>query len=234
MKGNGSFYNVYRPKRFDQVLGQDQSIAILKKQAQLNAFSHAYLLYGSSGTGKTSTARILAMALNCSGMDGIGEPCGICQSCRTIYEGHNWDVLEIDGASQRGIDDIRDLKYKANFYPLGNRKVYIIDEAHQITNSALDAMLKLLEEPPPHLCIILCTTQPEKLPLTVQSRCQRYEFKPVKAKHIEQKLMRIAEDWGVKFENVPDMLKDNLTRAINSGNVREAENAFEQIVILAV
>lgn len=232
-RGN-SFYNTYRPRQFSEVLGQAQSVEILKKQAILDAFAHAYLLYGGSGTGKTSTARILASALNCPNLNGTGEPCGKCPNCKTTYEGANWDVIEMDGASQRGIDDIRELKLKAYLMPLGNKKVYIIDEAHALTDQAWNALLKLLEEPPPHLVLILCSTQPDKIPATVQSRCQRFVFNPLKAIHIQQKLKMIADDWGVNFNDVPEMLRANLERAVWSGNMREAENAFEQIIVVMV
>ena len=221
-----SFYSKYRPAQFSQVLGQDHVIQILMGQARAGGFHHAYLMYGASGTGKTSTARILAMALNCPSLDGTGEPCGGCPSCRTIRKGANWDVSEIDGAQFRGIDDIRELKQRAYLSPMGKKKVYIIDEAHQLTETAWNGMLKLLEEPPPHLVIILCTTQVEKVPLTVKSRCQLYPFRQLKANEIKGKLEMIAQGEGVELDH------KHLQFIVESagGNMRSAENILEQVV----
>ena len=231
MKNRGTaFYNTYRPRQFGQVLGQEQSLEILRKQAKLDAFGHAYLLYGPSGTGKTTTARLLAMALNCPAMNGTGEPCGECPSCKTIYEGANWDVFEMDAASQRGIDDIRELKMRAYLSPIGKKKVYIIDEAHALTEPAWNALLKLLEEPPPHLTIILCSTAPDKIPLTVKSRCQLYPFHQVAAKHIRAKLTGIIEEWGIELDSKAlDFIVES-----SAGNMRSAENVLEQVTILKV
>lgn len=152
-----SYYQKFRPHQFTDVLGQEQIIAILKSQTKTRHFHHAYLLFGASGSGKTTTARLLAMALNCPSLNGNGEPCGKCQSCEAVIEGRHWDILEIDGARFRGIDDIRELAYRAYLSPFGNKKVYIIDECHALSDAAWQGMLKLLEEPPPHLVILLCT-----------------------------------------------------------------------------
>lgn len=223
-----NFYTKYRPKQFSEILGQDQSVAILKSQAKTQNFHHAYLLYGASGTGKTSTARILAMALNCASMDGMGEPCGKCQNCRLIREGGHWDVHEIDAARFRGIDDIKELCSHAYFYPMASRKVYIIDEAHQVTEAGFNAMLKLLEEPPEHLVMILCTTQADKIPLTVKSRCQLYPFHQLKPAEIKGKLESIAQDQGVELD--PKHLQFIVESA--GGNMRSAENILEQVLVL--
>jgi len=226
-RGNG-FYNKYRPRQFSDVLGQAHATEILRKQAILNAFHHAYLLYGPSGTGKTTTARLLAMSLNCTGMNGIGEPCGQCPNCKTIWDGANWDVIEMDGASQRGIDDIRDLKLKAYLCPMGNKKVYIIDEAHGLTEPAWNALLKLLEEPPPHLVIILCSTDAGRIPATVKSRCQLYPFHQIAPKHIKEKLSVIIADWGIELDG---QALDFIVGSA-AGNMRSAENMIEQCVVL--
>ena len=193
-----SFYNDYRPHRFKDVLGQEESIAILKRQALTGHYHHAYLFFGASGTGKTTTARILAMALNCVDMDGTSDPCGKCLSCEAVIKGNHWDVQEIDAGRFRGLEDIRELVYRAYFSPLGKYKVYIIDECHQLTEPAWNGLLKLLEEPPPHLVIMLCTTQFEKIPDTVISRCQLYPFTKLKPELVREKLERIAQTVGIK------------------------------------
>jgi len=221
-----SFYNDYRPHQFADVLGQEQVIQILKNQASNRAYHHAYLFFGASGTGKTTTARILAMCLNCYSVNGDGEPCGKCQSCKAIIEGSHWDVLEVDGARFRGIDDIKELAYKAYLSPLGNKKVYIIDECHQLTDPAWNGMLKLLEEPPPHLVVMLCTTHFERIPDTITSRCQLYPFTPLKPDYIKQKLELICQDVGI----APDPKHIQFIVEKAGGNMRSAENTLEQVV----
>jgi len=229
----GNFYNAYRPSSWTGIIGQDQCTTILKKQSQLQRFGHSYLFHGPSGTGKTTTARVLASAMNCRSMNGDGEPCGKCQNCGSILSGSHLDAIELDGARYRGIDEIRDLTYKARFAPLaGKYKVYIIDEAHSLTQDAQNCLLHLLEEPPPYLVIILITTEPDKIIETVQSRCQRFEFQRLPANAIRDKLLMIAKDQGIDFDDAPEMLRDNLNKAVASGNCREAENAFEQMVTL--
>jgi DNA polymerase III subunit gamma/tau len=223
-----NFYNEYRPHSFEEILGQEQVIKMLKGQAVSKAFHHSYLFYGHSGTGKTSTARILAMCLNCYSPDPEGEPCGTCASCEATIKGRHWDVLEVDGARFRGIDDIKDLAYKAYMSPMGNRKVYIIDECHQLTDTAWNGMLKLLEEPPPHLVIILCTTEYQKIPETIVSRCQLYPFVKLKDDMIQDKLLKICRKEGVE----PDPIHLRFIIEKAGGNMRMAENTLEQVCML--
>jgi len=220
-----SFYNAYRPTRWSEVLGQDQTIAILKRQAQTGEYHHSYLFFGSSGSGKTTTARILAMTMNCFNLDGTGEPCGECDNCRTIYQGQNWDVFEIDSARNRGIENIKDLAYKAHFSPISKKKVYIFDEVHALTPEAFNSLLKLLEEPPQHLVLILITTDFAKIPETVSSRCQLYPFTRLKPEDIKKKLELICEREGI----APDTKHIQFIVESSAGNLRSAENILEQI-----
>ena len=224
-----AIYQDYRPGRFADVLGQEQSIQILRSQAKTGNFGHAYLMYGASGTGKTSTARILAMAVICQNMNGMGEPCGECQDCKGIREGRHWDVQELDGAQFSGIDAIRELKYRAYLSPLSGRKVYIIDEAHRLSENAWDGLLKLLEEPPPYLVIILCSTQADKIPLTVKSRTQLYPFNTIRAEHIRGKLEAITAAFGVEL----DLKHLQFIVECSCGNMRSAENLLEQVLVVA-
>lgn len=221
-----NFYNLYRPKQFRDILGQDQTISILNAQAKSGDFHHSYLLYGSSGTGKTSAGRILAMALNCIGMNGIGEPCLECPSCRAIQKGSHWDFIEVDGARLNRVDDCRELVNKSYYAPFNSKKkIYLIDEAHRLSDMAWDAMLKTLEEPPPHLVIILCTTDYQKIPETVASRCQLYPFNKMKPDAIRQKLESICATIGV----TPDARHMQFIAESSQGNFRTALNILEQV-----
>ena len=225
-----SLYQTYRPHSFDDILGQGQVINILKAQAQTRNFHHAYLFTGPSGTGKTTTARVLAAALNCYNPNPDGGPCGSCQSCQALQKnGNHWDVFEIDAGRFRGIDDIRDLCMKAYYSPIGNKKVYIIDECHALTPDAWTALLKLLEEPPPTIVIILCTTQPDKILDTIKSRCQVYQFRQLGADTIYVKLETICR--GIGINPSPGHLDFIATSA--QGNMRTAENTLEQIAVLS-
>ena len=178
-----SFYRKYRPQTFDQVVAQEHVARTLTHAVETNSVAHAYVFAGPRGIGKTSMAKILAKALNCTGADGsvtapTTTPCGVCESCVSIAAGSALDVIEMDAASNRGIDDIRELRDKVAFAPVrGRSKVYIIDEAHMLTKEAFNALLKTLEEPPPHVVFVLATTEPHKIIATILSRCQRFDFR---------------------------------------------------------
>ncbi len=192
-----ALYRRYRPQTFDALVGETHVGKILSAAVRRGAISHAYLFCGPRGTGKTSAARILARAVNCLSPTAEGEPCNTCAACQRALQGESMDVLEIDGASNRGIDEIRDLREKVNFAPAQEkRKIYIIDEVHMLTKEAFNALLKTLEEPPEHVIFILATTEPHKLPLTVLSRCQRFDFRRISPKLIQQHLLAIAAKEG--------------------------------------
>ncbi|MEG1822433.1 MAG: DNA polymerase III subunit gamma/tau [Clostridiales bacterium] len=188
-----ALYRKWRPQTFDEVIGQTENTKILKAAVAKSHAAHAYLFCGTRGTGKTSTARILAKALNCHNPQN-GEPCNQCDSCLSITSGRCLDVLEIDAASNRGIDEVRDLLEKVHFVPAeGRYKVYIIDEAHMLTTEAFNALLKTFEEPPAHVVFILATTEARKVPLTILSRCQRYDFRPIGEIEMISALKAIAQ-----------------------------------------
>lgn len=174
-----ALYRKYRPRTFDEVVGQDYVTRILKNQILGNRVGHAYLFTGIRGTGKTSIAKIFARAINCE-HNRDGNPCNECPTCQDIEKPGVMDIIEIDGASNRGVDEIRDIREKVKYPPtMGRYKVYIIDEVHMLTKEAFNALLKTLEEPPGHVVFILATTEPNKLPMTILSRCQRYDIRPI-------------------------------------------------------
>ncbi len=194
-------YRKYRAQDFDHLVGQDHITKILKNAVKTNNLSHAYLFVGSRGTGKTSTARILAKAVNCLDIQKDGNPCTKCEICKGIEEGHFLDLIEIDAASNRGIDQIRELKEKIEFSPSeGKYKVYIIDEVHMLTREAFNALLKTLEEPPEHVIFILATTEPHKLPSTILSRCQRYDFRLGTEDEIRGVLKNVCKKEKIKID----------------------------------
>ena len=186
------FYRKWRPQRLDQVVGQEATTQTLRQAVSLERVAHAYLFCGPRGTGKTSTARILARAVNCLSPQE-GEPDNDCQICRSMNEGRALDLIEIDAASNRGIDDIRALSEKIHFTPNEARyKVYIVDEVHMLTEYAYNALLKTLEEPPAHAILVLATTEPHKVPLTIVSRCQRFDFRRIPLERMVDKLAEIC------------------------------------------
>ena len=188
----------YRPQRFSEVIGQEHVTRTLKNAIDQQRIAHGYIFSGHRGIGKTTIARILAMALNCRGVDGKAdkptpEPCGVCDSCVEVRAGSSVDVIEIDAATNRGIDEIRELRDAARYRPARDRfKIYILDEAHQITDAAFNALLKTLEEPPPHIIFMMATTQAEDIPQTIRSRCQHFSFHAVKFDEIVSQLGAIA------------------------------------------
>ncbi|WP_102412980.1 DNA polymerase III subunit gamma/tau [Beduinella massiliensis] len=191
-----ALYRQWRPAHFDDFVGQESVIATLRNQVQSGRIAHAYLFCGSRGTGKTSAAKVLARAVNCEHPDR-GEPCGQCDTCRALLADNNLDIVEIDAASNNGVDEIRDLREKVKYPPQsGKFRVYIIDEVHMLSAGAFNALLKTLEEPPAHVVFILATTEPQKLPATILSRCQRFDFSRIPVKQIIGRLAQAAEGAG--------------------------------------
>ncbi len=196
-----ALYRQYRPTRFAEVIGQEHITTTLKNQVASDRPAHAYLFCGTRGTGKTSTARILARALNCLS-PAEGEPCGVCQACLAAQEEGVTDITEIDAASNNGVSDVRDLIESAQYAPLSlRRRVFIIDEVHMLSGPAFNALLKTLEEPPPHILFILATTEPQKLPATIVSRCQRFDFRRLSLADIKRTLISVLTRAGVSIED---------------------------------
>ncbi len=224
--GSEVFYRKWRPQTLSEVLGQEPITQTLRHAVESGKITHAYLFCGPRGTGKTSTARILAKAVNCSNQAG-GEPCNACDMCRSITEGRALDVIEIDAASNRGIDEIRSLREKANYAPsLARYKVYIIDEVHMLTEAACNALLKTLEEPPGHVIFVLATTEAHKVIATIVSRCQRFNFHRLQQTEIMDKLKLICEKEGIHIE--PGSLE--LIARAATGSLRDAENILQQMI----
>jgi len=219
------FYRKWRPQTLAEVVGQEPITQTLLNALSSGRISHAYLFCGPRGTGKTSTARCLAKAVNCL-TNGQGEPCNTCEMCQAITEGRALDVIEIDAASNTGVDDIRSLREKVNYAPNQARyKVYIIDEVHMLSNPAANALLKTLEEPPAHVIFILATTESHKILATIMSRCQRFDFRRLPQSDIVSKLNRICETEGISIE--PEAIR--LVARSATGSQRDAENLLEQL-----
>ncbi|MBT3601445.1 MAG: DNA polymerase III subunit gamma/tau, partial [Candidatus Latescibacteria bacterium] len=215
-----------RPKVFERVVGQDHITTTLQNAIRQDRVAQAYLFSGPRGTGKTTSARLLATALNCEN-GPTPEPCGTCASCLAIQQGKSMDVLEIDGASNRGIDEIRQLREEVGYAASkGKRKVYIIDEVHMLTTEAFNALLKTLEEPPPHVVFVFATTEVHKVPETILSRCQRYSFRRIPAETIVEELTRAAEDEAVEFEEAA--LYQIARKA--DGGMRDALSLLDQVI----
>lgn len=221
------FYRKWRPQALGEVAGQEHVTRTLKRALETGRITHAYLFCGPRGTGKTSTGRILAKAVDCLKNDGKGEPCNACAMCEAITDGKCLDVIEIDAASNRGIDNIRELREKAGYSPSSARyKVYIVDEVHQLSKDAFGALLKTLEEPPPHIIFILATTEPHMVPATILSRCQRYDFRRLSQPAVLSRLTYICQQESIDID--AESLK--LISRSATGSLRDAENVLEQMV----
>lgn len=230
-----AIYRKYRPQNFSEFLGQEHIVEILRNAARRDKFAHAYLFYGARGSGKTTAARLLAKLVNCEKRqkDSIfkkkGEPCNQCNACLEINNNQAIDVVEIDAASNRGIDEIRNLKENIKSAPLYfSKKVFIIDEAHMLTREAFNALLKTLEEPPAHVLFILATTEYEKLPATITSRTQKFNFKKIAISEILEKLNYIIKKEKIKITD--EALE--LVASLGEGSFRDAESLLDQIASL--
>jgi len=220
------FYRKWRPQTFNEVAGQEHVVQTLRNAIKSSRIAHAYLFCGPRGSGKTSTARILAKAINCR-KPVEGEPCNSCDSCLAINRGNALDIIEIDEASNRGIDDMNGLKEKVNYSPnILKFKVYIIDEVHMITREGANAFLKTLEEPPPHVIFILATTDPHKIISTITSRCQRFDFHRLSSASVIARLSHICEKEEIQIDT--EALK--LVAKVSTGSLRDATNLLEQLI----
>ena len=224
-----ALYRKKRPTTFGEIVGQDSIITTLCNQLRNEHVSHAYLFCGTRGTGKTSTARVFARALNCSHIKDNSDPCNECETCRDILAERNLNVIEIDAASNNGVDNIRDLREEVKYPPTsGKYKVYIIDEVHMLTTAAFNALLKTLEEPPSHIVFILATTEAQKIPATIHSRCQRYDFKRISREDMVTTLSKFIEAEGIEAE------KSALEyiAAVSEGALRDALSILDQCLSL--
>ncbi len=227
-----SLYRKYRPRTFDpsELVGQEHIARTLRNAIGLGRIAHAYLFCGPRGTGKTSTARLLAKAVNCLHPDPWARPCNTCAACEAINAGAAVDIIEIDAASNRGVDDVRDLREKVKYAPSQLRvKFYIIDEAHQLTRDAFNAFLKTLEEPPPHVAFVLATTEPDKLPDTVASRCQRFDFHRIPLESMLARLRWVCQQEGIEIDD--DALVLIARQA--TGSLRDALGLLERMTLFA-
>jgi len=220
------YYTKYRPQTFSEISKPNDVAFALSNQIKSQKTAHAYLFIGPRGTGKTTAARILSKALNCDDLKENGDPCDICDNCVAVKSGSFLDLIEIDAASNRGIDDIRQLKERIKLAPsAGKNKVYIIDEAHMLTPEAFNALLKTLEEPPANVVLILCTTEVHKVPETIKSRCQIFKFKRATIKQLTEKLSRIAENEHIQIDD-QDL---KLLASAAHGGFRDAETLLQQV-----
>ncbi|MGL5123063.1 MAG: DNA polymerase III subunit gamma/tau [Fusobacteriaceae bacterium] len=226
-----TLYRKYRPNNFEEVAGEQEIIKTIKSSLKSNKLAHAYLFTGPRGVGKTTVARLIAKGVNCLTNGITDTPCNQCGNCKEIAEGSFMDMIEIDAASNRGIDEIRELKEKINYKPSrGRKKVYIIDEVHMLTKEAFNALLKTLEEPPEHVLFILATTEPDKILPTIISRCQRYDFKLFSQKDMTDRLRYIAEKEKISFE-------ESALEAVyeaSGGSMRDSISILERVSINSV
>ncbi|MCS7228087.1 MAG: DNA polymerase III subunit gamma/tau, partial [Endomicrobia bacterium] len=219
----------YRPQKFNEIIGQSHIVTTLKNALKSGKIWHAYIFAGMRGTGKTTTARVLAKAVNCLSPNEDFEPCNNCKNCVEISQGNCIDVIEIDAASNRGIDDIRALRETVKYVPVNCKyKVYIIDEAHQITKDAFNALLKTLEEPPEYIIFILATTEFNSLPLTIVSRCQIFHFRPVSSNEVFKLLKQVVTQEGKSQKITDDALK--LISETSTGSVRDGLSLLDQVL----
>lgn len=221
-----ALYRKFRPRKFEDVVGQEHITKTIRNQILNNRVGHAYLFSGGRGSGKTSTAKILARAVNCENPQN-GEPCNECEICRQALEGSLIDITEMDAASNNGVDNIRDIREEVEFIPTKARyRVYIIDEVHMLSTGAFNALLKTLEEPPAHVIFILATTEPQKLPATILSRCQRFDFKRISENDIVRRLKYICENSNVQIEE--NALK--LISTLADGAMRDAISILDRCI----
>jgi len=223
---NQALYRKWRPHRWEEVIGQEHIVQTLRNAVAAERLMHAYLFAGPRGTGKTTTARLLAKAANCLEADPALRPCDLCAHCLAVNQGRFLDLIEIDAASNTSVDDVRDLREKINFSPnLGRYKVYIVDEVHMLSTAAFNALLKTLEEPPAHAIFILATTEVHKIPATVLSRCQRHEFRRIPVKEITENLARLVKEEGLQAD---DEALTFLARQA-TGSMRDAISLLDQL-----
>ncbi len=222
-----ALYRKWRPARFDEIVGQEHVTRTLMNSVAADRLSHAYLFCGPRGTGKTTTARLVAKAVNCLHDDPVQRPCDACAVCKAVNQGRFLDLIEIDAASNTGVDDIRDLRDKINFSPSqGRMKVYIIDEVHMLSAAAFNALLKTLEEPPSHAMFVLATTEEHKVPLTIKSRCQQFNFRLLTDAEITGRLLWLSEKESLQLE--PEAVA--LIARQGAGSLRDAESLLDQLV----
>lgn len=223
-----TLYRKYRPKDFSEIAGEGDIVRTLKNSLDNDRISHAYLFSGPRGVGKTTSARLIAKGVNCLKNGISSTPCNECENCREIDNGNFIDLIEIDAASNRGIDEIRELKDKINYQPSkGRKKIYIIDEVHMLTKEAFNALLKTLEEPPEHVIFILATTEPDKILPTIISRCQRYDFQPLTYGEVKEKLSEICRGENVEI----DEGSLGLIYESSGGSMRDAISILERVII---
>ena len=221
-----ALYRKYRPKYFEDVIGQEHITKALANQVASGKLGHAYLFTGSRGVGKTSIARIFAKAVNCEN-NRNGSPCGECETCKHLESENDINIIEIDAASNNRVDDVREIREKVKFLPVGAKyKVYIIDEVHMLTDSAFNALLKTLEEPPKHVIFILATTEVHKLPATILSRCVRFDYRLVGVSELVNLLVKIFEEEGIRYEQ--DALR--LIASSGEGSVRDTLSIADCVI----